>query len=422
MVAGVAGGLADRWGVPAWLVRLPFGFAAFLDGLIVWNAFDDENAFEPGIFGVRPRFAALAIGLTLIYLALWVFVPSAEVGTSAASRSMRRFAVAPIRRMRERYPGLRSWPGLLLLAIGGALLADQLGIWNPNVAFAFALIALGIVVYRRPSSAVTPVTGSTVGDAPPPTPTGDPSVTAPVVPRSRHERSPLGWISFGLALLAVCVAGIAMQSRIANGSAPYGSARALFDRVATVPAIGVLVLGIGMVVGSVVGRARWLVAPALLLSAAMLLGSVIRLPLEGRFGDTALYVRSDSQLGQSYSSAAGKYFLDLTKYVGRGDIRRWSISATTAFGDVQIVLPYDASYRVTGYTGLGSLSIAPCAGGSDDGIEVAARAKVRSEVRGGPSFVIHVESGIGDVWVGKSASSHREARLAREARCETTPV
>ena len=404
VVAGVAGGLADYWALPTWLVRIPFLATAFIAGVMAWNAFGDEG-YAGGVLGMSTRIAMLAVVLNAMYVILWWLVPRDDVGISSARRSLDRFGLAPARSFARRYPGVRSWPGLAMLVFGGALLADQLGIWNANVAIAFGLIAVGVALYRRepvgteprPSGSVRTAGAATLQEPPGP-------VAAPVPPVPR-ERSPLGWVVVGTALLGICVAAMVLQSR--DGSAD-GETLGTWERVSTAPALGLLVLGVGLIVASVIGRARWLIVPALLLLPAMLLASVVRLPLEGRYGDTVVYVQEIADVHDAYRTTVGRVYLDLSKFDRRDDIQRLPISASAVAGTVTIVLPFDATYTATGHTGFGELSFGPNANHAS--VDVDATTHVESRFPGGPSFVFDLETGIGNVSIYRYAPTKQQLR------------
>jgi hypothetical protein len=187
-------------------------------------------------------------------------------------------------------------------------------------------------------------------------------------------------------------------------------------RLVSIPALALLVLSAGLLVGTVIGRARWLVVPALLLLPIVVLASAIRLPLDGPFGvdDTFFRPTTVGAVEDSYRAAAGGVLLDLTAL--EGEQTDLAVSASTVFGDVQVVVPYDAHVVAEGYTGFGNVSLIQA---GDDGLEAAASAT--SEPRWGDGMTIHLvlESGIGSVSVYRDYPTPHELRqLRREQRAE----
>src|SRR5262245_51305504 len=111
MFAGVAGGLADHFGVGAAWFRLGFVIAFFVGG------------------------AGLAA-----YLLLWFLIPRADLPQSAAQRMGDRFHDSP------------AWIGVGLIAIGvlslTSRIGEALGIHLGSLAWALLLIGGGLALYR----------------------------------------------------------------------------------------------------------------------------------------------------------------------------------------------------------------------------------------------------------------------------------
>jgi hypothetical protein len=258
------------------------------------------------------------------------------------------------------------------------------------------LIALGVILFRRePSTAALVREPVRVGSGASAVPD-----VVDIPERPPRERSPLAWIVFGTSLLVMCVAAIAVQ----------GGA---VERIATVPALGLLVLGVGLLVASVFGRGRWLILPALLLVPPMLFASVIRLPIEGRYGDTAVYVRDISELPGAYHTVVGRVFVDLSKFDRRDDIRDLPLTLTAVAGSVTVIVPYDATYAATGYIGVGALSFGPDA--NETQIAATATVHVDPKYEGGPSFVFDLEAGVGNVTILREAPTRQQLRDLEKA-------
>jgi phage shock protein PspC (stress-responsive transcriptional regulator) len=389
LVAGVAGGLADHYETrPIWF-RLPFGGSALIVGVLAAGVLSDPNHADAVGSALLSLLALLVV---FAYLLLWWLIPREDLPESAA------------RRLSRQYPSARRWPGIALLGFGTALLLDQLGVWRPNVVLAFALIGAGVLLYRRESVVVpevrepvaTPPAGTTpVATTPGVTTPG--AITPGAIPRVPRERSPLGWIVFGVMLLVV------------GGAAMWASLTSATPRIATFPALGLLVLAAGLLVGSVFGRAKWLILPSLLIVPVMLATSSIRLPLEGRFGDTYLRPRDLGELVGAYRTSAGGIFIDLKRFQGRSELEL-PLQASSVFGDVSVLVPYDAHVEVRGYAGLGEVFLGRRSAG---GLEASLARTLEPKHGDGATFILRLETGIGNVSVTRYQPTRNELRELR---------
>ncbi|MEX2406924.1 MAG: hypothetical protein WD834_06255, partial [Actinomycetota bacterium] len=330
-----------------------------------------------------------------------------DVVRSPAGRFTER--ISP-RRLTRRYPNIGSIPGFVLLAIGGAILADRLGIWEPDLFLAAGLIALGVWLYRRdraaPSGAVVVDRTAEGGE----TVVGPGWSTAPTpVIRPPRERSPLGWITFGVALLVVSVAAI--WTSLADDTLATAHQAVGLERISTIPAIGLLVLAAGLLVGSGFGRARWLILPAAFVVPVMLVTSVIRLPFDGQFGDS--YVRPADLVQDEIvtrRSAFGSIYVDLGRFRGRPNVER-EFQLSTAAGTVTVVVPYDAHVQIDAFAGLGAIG---WGARRTYGLEVSDSAVLEPRHGDGATFIVHAEVGLGDVNVYRYFPTKRQLRELRQ--------
>ena len=85
VVAGVAGGLADHWGIPALALRLPLSIAVFLSAVIFWEVATGSGSIGPfeGLVGLIVLGSIVA---TIAYVVLWIVVPREDVVRSPAGR------------------------------------------------------------------------------------------------------------------------------------------------------------------------------------------------------------------------------------------------------------------------------------------------------------------------------------------------
>jgi phage shock protein PspC (stress-responsive transcriptional regulator) len=362
VIAGVAGGLAENFGVSSLAVRTLFGLAFVVIAWQVWTL----------------------LGIAIVaYVLLWIFVPREDIGVSPAGRLTRRF------------PRIGPAIGVLVLLGGAAAIAAQLDAW---LVWPVLLIGLGVLLYRHDAGRVAPgPAGLSTPSATPPAALPTASVELPpepLAPRPPRERSPLGWLGLGIALLVVGIAAILQNLG------------ALDLRLVRYPAIVLLILGVTMLVGAFAGRARWLVLPAIVVVPFLLLASVVTVPLEGGWGN--LYERplSSAAVHGSYQRVAGDIYLDLTKLAGTQAAP--VISATTGFGSVTVTVPFDAHVIVNEETGAGVVHAGR--GLSDTGFEASLTTTMEPKHGDGARITLDLETGIGDVWVYRMAPTRQQLR------------
>ena len=300
MLAGVAGGIARKYGFDPALVRLGF----------------------VGVTIVSYGFAIIA------YLVAWLVVPEADVDEpvlTSAVRHARRHG--PRRRVDRRF-----LLGLVLLALGVNALADRAGFPFDRVGRLFwpmALIGGGAaVLLLRDRNGAEPEPGSdlpadsgSVTDAAavatgpsgmPPSPPYPPTAYPPTRPwpqpphprvprlRRRRERSMLGRLTWSVLLV---VAGTAWMIN-ATGAASFDA------RV--VIAIELAVVGLALLAGAWFGRARGLIVLGLLLTLVAGTLSLLDVPLRGPIGERIVSPSPISALESRYALGVGHLELDLS--------------------------------------------------------------------------------------------------------------
>lgn len=120
-------------------------------------------------------------------------------------------------------------------------------------------------------------------------------------------------------------------------------------------ATGLAVVGIGMLVGSWWGRARWLIIPALLLTPAVLVGSLVNVPFRGGFGDRLFMPRGSASTDVTHNLIAGKLRLDLTRLPSDGPPARFT--ATIVAGELDVIVPRGTHVAVNARVGAGSMEL-----------------------------------------------------------------
>ncbi len=365
MIAGVAAGLGEYFDVDPVLFRVGFVVLAF-----VW-------------------------GLALpVYLAAWLLIPSAP-GTAPHGRVRGR-----VGRTIGQWP---RWFSIAVVAGGIALLFSRLGprrspwgFFGPDIVWGAALILLGVLLYRHasdreshdepitiqpPTQATTPTgtaaawesetaaagsewtepvppllpagaepvppvgpaLASTAVVAAPAAPTAPLAVAASSPPRRRRHRSALGWITLGAVLLGVGVAALFDQS----GAMTIAPVR--------YPALALAIIGVGLLVGTLWGRARWLAIFGILLLPIVFAASVIDVPIAGGVGSRFTFLGTTSSIQPAYRLAAG--VLDIDAHDMRFDVSSASLTATVTAGRLRVTVPDDAYVIVHAAVGIGTIEV-----------------------------------------------------------------
>lgn len=373
-IAGVAGGLADSLELPPWVMRGLFLAATLLGGVGV-----------------------------LIYGLLWWLLPRRDLATSAAERTAERLRGAP------------TWVGIALLAFGVMLFAGELGWWRPSLVLAFLLIGVGVALFRRDESlAVEPSTtnqGTTVTaiDAPSagtgdasfrtePLGTGPVGTALPPAPRTirrPREHSFLGPLTFGIAMLVV--GGAALLDMAGVFSLTIGGAFSAF----------LLILGVGLVIGTWIGRARWLLVPAVLIAPVALLTTVITIDLDQGFGDRTYAPLVATAFPAEYQLAGGTLTVDLTEIPP--SVTSPDVTASLGAGELVLYLPEGAGLTIDGDIGIGTLRVIRVrdlgASGSigratsqTGGVDVVVAEQIEPTL-GSPMITAHVHVSVGQLTI-----------------------
>ena len=373
LVAGVAGGIADRLGLhPLW-VRV--GFVVLLLGA--------------------------GAGL-LLYLSLWWLVPRADLPESGAEEFLRRFPEAP------------AWMGRVLVIAGIGVLASQIAPkpgephWSPPFVVGFVLVAIGIALFRRdvvrerqralPEIAGIPDPGADVPS--PPSPPGEPEAPAPPVAtafapaeRPARERSRLGVLTIGSAMIVVSVAVL------------LDGLGAITLEVGRFPAIALVVLGAGLLVGAWWGRARGAIVLGLLILPVALVLSLVHFPFGGEVASRTLYPRRIDPFPASQRLLAGEITVNLMRVDLAGSVR--TLEVEMGVGIVHLVVPRDVTIHLEAEVGIGELRVI----GHPDrrGVDVSKNLTLPGR-RGGGTLILRVEQGIGSVDLSRLRPRETRAR------------
>ncbi len=358
LLGGVAAGIAAHLDLDPVLVRVGFVVLSFLP--------------FPG-FGV------------LLYLVLLIVMPTSD---------------HPVRRRpREVERGTGFYVGIALVTIAGMLvLGIGGGPGSGGQLLPLLLIGIGIALWvdadRRsapvatsggptggyPSSAPTPVTAAATAVAPS-DPHPSPSAWTP--PPPARERSPLGRVTLGVALVLM---GAAWSVDL------LGLREVMAVELLAVP---LAVLGLGLLVGSVAGRARWLSLLALPLAAITLMAALVTdfgIPLRGSVGDRTVTITTPAQLEGPISMGAGDLVVDLRQLEEAPD---GPIEVSMGVGDLLVLLPEGGGASGQVSIAVGDLYLF---GVRSDGVGVEQRVD-RPAGPGQPTFELDLTLGAGDIEV-----------------------
>lgn len=343
LFAGVAGGLGINLGINPWWVRFAFIVLAFFGG-----------------FGV------------ILYLAAWVVIPDEGEKDPIVTRWIANFdtsdgamvfgavllggaAILVI-------SNVSSAPGSLVLAgvlfVVGLLLyrgdfsserrdqqegASQAGSDDRDVDVvqdakgdASAIANVGIADTRTADTRTDTVAGRDVAPVPP---------SPPRAPRPPRERSMLGRLTIAVGL--IILAGMAMID-------------IAFARVEIEPVVyaatAVAVIGVGLIVGSWIGRARWLIIIGVLVLPALWFTALWPRSFDFTAGEVTYSPASVSEVDSPYTLGFGSMTIDLTALTPDELASIGMIEASVGMGEVVVILPTGSLFAdIHASVGMGSV-------------------------------------------------------------------
>lgn len=210
---------------------------------------------------------------------------------------------------------------------GGAAYGSQPGGYRPPFA-PHGPYAAGPSPYPYPG----------LGPRPAPVPVPPP----PPAPPRPHSR--LGLITLSLALVAM---GVLAIIALASGGLP----------AQTYIAVALAVVGLGLVIGAWVGRARWLIALGVLLSLSLAISvGVGRVGhVERGSGDITWRPTSVADIANSYDRGAGTITLDLTGVDFTNQQK--TVAMHVNAGNVRVILPSTVDADVQARVGTGDARV-----------------------------------------------------------------
>lgn len=374
LLTGVAGGIADALGVDARVVRLAFVLLA--------------------LFGA---------GGVVAYLVAWLVLPARDAQQSHGERFL------------ARTDGAGRWIGVALVVLAVAAFGSATDAWRPDVAVALVLVGLGVVLLRDPGRPRVPVpaAGAAVPQVGPDPAVGAPLVTDddllraadplalwglptvepdPAVQRARRPRSVLTRLAVGVALLA--------------GAAVAAIGQLLGRTVEPEDVIGVVlvIVGLGLLVASVTGRAPGLIVLGVVLVPLAALTSLVDVSPAAGTGNRVEVPSAVGDGGLAYDLWGGSLTVDLRDLADeRGTI---DVTAHVGTGELRVLVPEGARVEARGRAGAGEVVVL---GEVDAG--TGAEQRVVSALTAGteatgdavmPLFRIDARVGLGEVVVERA--------------------
>ncbi len=331
MLAGVAKGIADNFGISEWIPRLVFVITTFMGGL----------------------------GIAL-YAAGWAFIRSEDETESPAERF---FSGAS---------GARSWIGIAFIVLAAVIVLDNFTILSGSVVWAGVLLVLGLLLYmgylpgndgaekrsddskegvQRMNTTDTLVSdtkaelsgdspaGGSVTPPPPPTP------TPPQLPPARQrETSFLGRLTIGAVMIGLGT--LAILDNI--------DSLAIDAQPRHYVALAVTIIGIGLLVGGFIGRARWLIIVAAVLIPTLIFSPAFEYDWSTDSFDARIAPTTFEELQTSYQADIGQMRIDLTQLDWNGQVV--DLSADLDMGQLTIVVPDEVGLYGEADVNIGSVT------------------------------------------------------------------
>jgi phage shock protein PspC (stress-responsive transcriptional regulator) len=344
---------------------------------------------DPVVFRVLLAVLAFFGGTGLAaYAIAWLLIPDAGSPTTKVETWLRG------RRGSRRRDALIVVIALIVLALfaNGYVFANRFG----DAILVVALVVLvaaatGQIVGASPSTSPTwTPSGSPAGPAgavAAETSTWSPSAVArPWQPAPRRERSWLGPLTVGATMLTAGTFGVIAATGVAH------------PQPADVLAVCVGVVGLGLVVGTLIGRARLLLIPiGLLLVISLAVADALPRNLTWTAGDRT-WTPVGTAAQPSYTVGAGDATLDLTQ-LSPGQAR--TISASTGAGELLVIVPRGSAVAVYAKVGVGRIW---AFGHQVKGPGISEQVNVAGSPTPPLTLTLHLHAGFGEVVVQHAAA------------------
>jgi phage shock protein PspC (stress-responsive transcriptional regulator) len=401
--AGVAGGLGQWAGVDPLVFRVLFVVLTFFGGsgillyAIGWLLVPDEGQNESEgqrllnghtssstVTTVVAGVVALVLGLVLMGSLLDT---GPGLGGLGALVAVIAIVVLVSRGHRGPRPDAPPFPDPQVRTPGEPGVYGQ----TPGTAYTAPAASPAAAPYAAPASSYAPT-------APLPPPPGQqyPTYGPPPPPPPPKERSILGRLTLSVAAIVV---GVLIGWNAATDSDVPAQA---------VIASALAVVGIGLVVGAVIGRARWLVVWGIVLVLLASAAAFADVQLRGGVGQRTWTPHTVADLHTPYRLGVGEATLDLTE-LDLGTTDRQRVEVRQGVGDLLILVPADATVLVDADVRAGEIQrdVDGSFGAQrmSDGTDVSERFTIpEGSAPSSAVLVIDAELGVGSMEVRRATS------------------
>ncbi len=337
VLAGVAGGLGTHLGISAWWFRFAFIILAFFGG-----------------FGV------------LLYVAAWLVIPDTGERDPIVSRWLKNIDLSD---------GGTIF-GVVLVGAAAVILLTQFADFSGTLVVALVLFVIGLLLYRgdlttnrRPDGEAPPepptddidpespeepmefdapaASAALVAQSPPEPPGADAEIAPPPPPEppKPRERSVLGRLTVAVGLIVVAAMALLDLA---------------FDSIAIEPvhyfAAAVGTIGIGLLVGAFLGKARWLIIIGVLLLPALWISSIFPSSWDFSAGQLTYRPATVQEVDTSIDHGVGQIILDLTLLSPAELAEVGAINVELGAGELIVRLPDEVGTQLTAEVGFGEIS------------------------------------------------------------------
>ncbi|MDQ1487087.1 MAG: hypothetical protein QOJ62_2780 [Actinomycetota bacterium] len=343
MIAGVCGGLGRYTGIDPIVFRIGLAALAVFGGVglllyaLAWLLVPDDTAAQSEGQrllqgrGTLAMFAAIVLGVLGVLALVDLFHRNAP-GPIAVVLILGALVVIVANR---RNGGAPATPGAQAAMGGFVGPAGSPGGYPPSPPPGPAAFAPGPPGFG-PST--TMPLGPPAGFGP-----SRPTYTPPVPPPPRPPRQPsmLGPLALSLG---VVVTGTLFA---------LDAARAIDITAQAVFAAALLTIGLALVIGTWIGRARALIAVGVVMTCALVVTAALDVPLRGGIGDRVDTPTTVGQLKSEYHLGIGQQLLDLRTLQLQG--KTVHIVSSVGLGHLIVQVPTNVAVTVHGRAGVGEL-------------------------------------------------------------------